>query len=142
VESSIGRVRFVAVYLITGFVGSATSYAFGSPVVAAAGASGAIFGLLGAWLAFNLRRRSLSLARSNVQGAMMLIGINLVFGFVVPGIDWLAHVGGLVAGIVAGYAAEGVGRRSSRTASQVIGLALIALAGVALTVWRTSVLTG
>jgi membrane associated rhomboid family serine protease len=142
VESSLGRARFVAVYLITGFVGSATSYAFGNPVIAAAGASGAIFGLLGAWLAFNLRRRSLSLARSNVQGALLLIGINLVFGFVVPGIDWLAHVGGLVAGIAAGYAAEGIGRRSSSGLSQVVGLAAVALVGVVLTVWRTSALLG
>ena len=142
VESSLGRVRFVAVYLVTGFVGNATSYAFGDININSAGASGAIFGLLGAWLAFNLRRRSLALARSNAQSALMLIGINLIFGFVVPRIDWLAHVGGLAAGIAGGYASEGVGRRSARTASQVGGLALIAVVGVALVVWRTSILTG
>ena len=142
VESALGTARFLAVYLITGFVGSAVSYAFGSPFIAAAGASGAIFGLLGAWLAFNLRRRSLSLARSNVQGALMLIAINLVFGFVVPGIDWLAHVGGLAAGIVAGFAAEGFGPRSSRAVTGAMGMTLLLLTGVALTAWRTAALGG
>ena len=142
VESAIGTARFVAVYLVTGFLGSAVSFAFGNPFIAAAGASGAIFGLLGAWLAYNLRRRSLSLARSNVQGALMLIGINLVFGFVVPGIDWLAHVGGLGAGIVAGFAAEGIGPRSSRVATGIAGFAVLLFAGVALTSWRAAALGG
>lgn len=138
IEAALGPARMVALYLVTGFAASVASFAFGSPVSAAAGASGAIFGMLGAWLVYNLRRRSLSLARSNVQTAMLLIGINLVFGFTVPGIDNLAHIGGLVAGVAAGFAAEGFGRRATRAASQVGGLTLIAVVALALAIWRVA----
>ena len=141
IEEAFGPVRMVALYFVTGFAASVASFTFGSPLVAAAGASGAIFGMLGAWLAFNLRRRSLSLARSNVQSALFLIGINLVFGFTVPGIDNLAHIGGLVSGIAAGFVAEGIGRRGVRRASQLGGLALIAAIALVLAVWRTSQLS-
>jgi membrane associated rhomboid family serine protease len=141
VESVIGGARMLAVYLVSGFVASAVSFAFGSVGSIAVGASGAIFGLLGVWLAYNLRRRQLSLARANVQGALLLIGLNLVIGFSIPGIDNLAHVGGLVAGILGGFAVDGFGRRRVRTASRIIGLAMLFLAGVALTAWRVGDLT-
>jgi rhomboid protease GluP len=132
----------LAIYLATGFVASAVSFAFGSPATIAVGASGAIFGLLGTWLAFNLRRRQLSLARSNVQGALLLIALNLAIGFSIPGIDNLAHVGGLVAGVLGGFSVDGFGRRGVRTASRVVGLAGLFLAGVILTAWRVSDLRG
>jgi rhomboid protease GluP len=136
IEQTFGTARFLAIYFVTGFCASAVSFAFGDPQVPAAGASGAIFGLLGAWLAYNLRRRSLSLARANVQSALVLIAINLVFGFAVPGIDVLAHLGGLGAGFLAGFAAEGAGRRAVRRATQALGLAALLLVGVALAAWR------
>ena len=141
-ESALGSARMLALYLVTGFAASVASFTFGSPRVAAAGASGAIFGLLGAWLVYNLRRRSLSLARSNIQSALMLIGINLVFGFTVQGIDNVAHIGGLIAGFAAGYAVEGVGRGAVRVASRAGGLALIVIASVSLAAWRASELVG
>jgi membrane associated rhomboid family serine protease len=142
VEGVFGSARFTAIYLITGFCASAASFALGSPFRVAAGASGAIFGLLGAWLAYNWRRRELSLAQANVRGAMVLIGINLVLGFSVPGIDNTAHVGGLISGVLAGLAAEGVGARRLRMASKLAGLTLLMLAGAALTSWRVTALTG
>jgi membrane associated rhomboid family serine protease len=138
VESVMGGSRMLAVYLVSGFVASTVSFAFGSPFTIGVGASGAIFGLLGTWLAFNLRRRQLSLARSNIQGALLLIGINLAIGFTMPGIDNLAHLGGLGAGVLGGFAADGFGRRSVRTASRVLGLAGLFLAGVILTAWRVA----
>lgn len=141
-ESAIGSGRMLALYLITGFAASVASFAFGSPQIAAAGASGAIFGLLGAWLVYNLRRRSLSLARSNIQSALLLIGINLVFGFTVPGIDNVAHIGGLIAGLAAGFVVEGVGRGAARAASRVGGLTLIVIASISLAAWRASQLGG
>jgi membrane associated rhomboid family serine protease len=141
VEQVLGTARFLVVYLLTGFAAGAASFAFGPPDRAAVGASGAVFGLLGTWLVYNLRRRSLSLGRANVQWALMLIGINLVFGLVVPRIDWLAHLGGLVAGLAAGFLAEGVGRRTVRTASQVAGLALLLVGAVALAAWRAAAFT-
>jgi membrane associated rhomboid family serine protease len=138
VEDALGTVRFLAIYLVAGFAASAVSFAFGSPGVAAVGASGAVFGLLGTWLAYNLRRRSLSLARANIQWALMLVGLNLAFGLAVPGIDNLAHVGGLVAGALAGFAAEGVGRRRVRALTGATGFAAIVVAAAALTAWRAA----
>jgi rhomboid protease GluP len=136
VETAFGSMRMLAIYMVTGFAASVTSFAFGASGVAAAGASGAIFGLLGAWLVYNLRRRSLSLARANVQSALFLIAINLVFGFTVPGIDNLAHIGGLISGVVAGFVAEGFGTGSTRTLSRVVGLGAIVVVSTALAVWR------
>jgi rhomboid protease GluP len=142
IEGVFGSARFVAIYLVTGFFASAASFAFGGVNRVAAGASGAIFGLLGAWLAYNWRRRELFMAQANVRGALLLIAINLVLGFSVQGIDNTAHVGGLVAGVLAGLAAEGAGTRGIRTATRLAGLTLLLLAGVALTGWRVAALTG
>jgi membrane associated rhomboid family serine protease len=141
IEQVLGTVRFLAIYLVAGFVASVASFTFGSPVALAAGASGAIFGLLGSWLAFNLRRRSLSLARANIQGALVLIALNVVFGLSVPGIDNLAHLGGLVAGVAAGFLVEGVGRRAARTLTAVGGLTLMVLGAAALAAWRAGSLS-
>lgn len=141
IEGAFGTLRFLAIYFVTGLAASAASFAFGNPLIPAVGASGAIFGLLGAWLAFNLRRRSLSLARSNIQGALMLIVLNLFLGFAIPNIDNLAHVGGLVAGVVVGYAAEGVGRGATRAASQLVGVLAVVGSTAALVLWRVGELS-
>ena len=67
----------------------------------------------------------------------MLIGINLALGFLLPGIDNIAHLGGLAAGVVAGVAAEGVGRLGTpRPATQVAGFTGLLVAAAALTAWR------
>ncbi|MGH2725217.1 MAG: rhomboid family intramembrane serine protease [Actinomycetota bacterium] len=142
IENVLGSARFLAIYLVGGLCASATSFAFSGPGTVAAGASGAIFALLGAWLAYNLRRRSLSLARSNIQGALVLIAINLVFGFSVPGIDNLAHLGGLAAGVGAGLAAEGIGRRDLRAVTRIAGFVLLLAVAAALTAWRVTDLQG
>jgi membrane associated rhomboid family serine protease len=137
VEDALGRARMLAVYVVTGLCASAASFAVRPPGAIGVGASGAVFGLLGAWLAFNLRRRSLGLAQANIQGALVLIGINLALGFTLRGVDNVAHIGGLVAGLVAGFAAEGLGRRGVRRATQLLGfVGLLALAAAAV-VWRT-----
>ena len=129
-ERVVGSLRFAALYLVTGFVGSAVSFTFGGPLRIAAGASGAIFGLLGAWLAYNWRRRRLSAAaQGNLQVVLILLGANLVLGVVMPGIDNAAHLGGLAAGIVAGLVAEGWGRGRVRAASIAVGLTALAAAG-------------
>ena len=138
VEQSLGTARMLALYLVAGFCATVVSFTFGPVGVAGVGASGAVFGLLGAWLAYNLRRRSLRLARANVQWALTLIGINLVFGLSVPGIDNLAHIGGLVAGVAAGFGIEGVGRRRGRTVWSAMALAALAAGAAALAAWRAA----
>lgn len=142
VEGTFGTVRFLGVYFSSGVFASAVSFALGSPNRIAAGASGAIFGLLGAWLAYNVRRRSLASAQANIQGALLLVGVNLLLGFSVRGIDNLAHLGGLVGGVVAGLAAEGFGSRRVRVLTQVGGMVLLVLAAAALVTWRVADLRG
>jgi membrane associated rhomboid family serine protease len=94
VEPALGRWRYLGLYMVSGFGGSVACYLFVQPYVASLGASGAIFGLLGAY--FMLARR----ARADTSGIMVVIGINLVYSFAVPGISWQAHIGGLVTGAI------------------------------------------
>jgi membrane associated rhomboid family serine protease len=138
IENTFGSLRYLALYLVAGFVAGSVSFAFGPPNQIAAGASGAIFGLLGAWFAYNYRRREMRFNRANLQGALMLIVLNLVISFSIPGIDWRDHLGGLVAGAVAAWTIEGVGPPAVRRLLRVGGFVLLILAGVALTAWRVA----
>ena len=91
VEQIFGRGRFVIIFvgsLLTASIGSA----YFGPAAVAVGASGAIFGLFGALLAVGRR------AGVNYQNIMGTVVVNLLITFVVPGIDWRAHVGGLIGG--------------------------------------------
>lgn len=97
-ERALGRVRYVLLFLISGLGGSTASYFFNAVDVPSVGASGAIFGLFAAVFMFG-RERGL-----NTQNIVAIVGLNLLIGFVVPGIDWHAHVGGLVTGGIAGWA--------------------------------------
>jgi len=137
VERELGRLRFALIYFATGILASATSYAFG-PNAVGVGASGAIFGVFGAFVAYNYRRRHLALAAARLRAALWLIVINAFLAFSIPGIDWRAHVGGLLAGGVAGFAAEGVGTPSQRRLILVAGFAAILVVAFAFVTWRTS----
>ena len=109
-ESFLGRVRFLFVYLISAICGSLMSIAFGSNV--SAGASGAIFGLLGSLLYFGYNYR---VFLGNVMKSQIipLIILNLGLGFMFKGVDNAAHVGGLVGGILA-TTAVGLRHKSSK----------------------------
>lgn len=91
-EPLIGRGRFLAMYLLSVLGGTAAVTWLSDPTAVTLGASGAIFGLMGAY--FVIARRL------GAQGNQLLglIGINLAFGFFMPGISWQAHVGGLAVG--------------------------------------------
>jgi membrane associated rhomboid family serine protease len=91
-ERQLGWLRYLAVYLASAIGGAVSYYFLAAPNQPALGASGAIFGLFGAW--FVVARR-LGL---DARGVVFLIVVNLVLGFVVPYIAWQAHVGGLVTG--------------------------------------------
>lgn len=98
-ERMFGHFWFLFLYLISGLGGSSASY-FCSPYLSA-GASGAIFGLLGAIIVYGWKNTHLW--RSGlITSLLMVLGINLVFGLLVPGIDNFAHVGGLVTGGIVG----------------------------------------
>src|ERR1022692_785110 len=91
-ERMLGRPRFIAVYLVSALAGSVLFYFLAAPNQPAIGASGAIFGLFGAW--FGVSKR----LRLGARVGVGLIVINLVISFAVAGIAWQDHVGGLVAG--------------------------------------------
>ncbi len=143
VEQELGRVRFLLIYFATGIAASAASYAFGSTTVPevfipSVGASGAIFGIFGAFVTYNYRRRHLAIAAARLRGAVTLVVINMVLAFSIQGIDWRAHVGGFVAGLFAGFAAEGVGSASNRRLILVVGFAGLLAIAWGLVVWHTS----
>ena len=116
----------------------ASQNAFGPPFIPAVGASGAIFGLFGAFVAYNYRRRHLALAAARLRSAMVLIAINAFIAFSIPGIDWRAHAGGLAAGLLAGYVVEGSGSASTRRTILVLGTIGLLAATVGLVAWRTA----
>jgi membrane associated rhomboid family serine protease len=93
-EQIIGRWRYLLLYLVSGLAGSAGALVV-TPNSPTAGASGAIFGVLGALLV--LERRGNIATGGQVLG---LIVLNLVFTFAIPGISIGGHVGGLIAGLV------------------------------------------
>jgi membrane associated rhomboid family serine protease len=104
VERLYGRGRFLLCYLVFALAGSLASFAF-SEARFAVGASGAIFGLFGLLFAVQRVHRPVLDRQSRAFLGQLggLLAINLVFGFVVPGIDNMAHIGGLVAGVAIGF---------------------------------------
>ncbi len=94
VEAEVGRVRFVAVYMLSALGGSVGSYLLSRPDVLGIGASGAIFGVMGAY--FVLAR----MRRWETRTILALIAINLFIGFTSPNIDWRAHLGGIAVGAI------------------------------------------
>jgi len=95
-EPMLGKWRFLALYLISGLGGS-VAVALIEPLQPVVGASGAIFGLFGAILVIGRK------AGANMTGIIVILGINLVIGFL-PGfnIAWQAHIGGAIAGALVG----------------------------------------
>jgi rhomboid protease GluP len=104
VERLYGSIRFLAIYLLAGLWGSLISFALGPGL--SAGASGAIFGLLGTMVAFLRRNREAfgEWGRQRLLNLLGVAGFNLVLGFTVPGIDNLAHIAGLLSGTLLGWA--------------------------------------
>lgn len=97
-EVAIGRWWYLAVFFVSGLAGSLLYVALAEPRAAAVGASGAIFGLFGAVGVLAWRRRNTPQGRSLWTNVAVLLVINVLFTFAVPGIAWQAHIGGLLAG--------------------------------------------
>lgn len=116
-ERLVGRWRFIALFLLSGLGGS-VAVLLSSPNSAVIGASGAIFGLFGAY--FVIARH----LGGNSRQLIIVIVINLAIGFIVPGIAWQAHVGGLIIGALVAFALVRTRDRNKR------GIQLLSLAGV------------
>ncbi len=133
-ERALGPARFVALYLLAALGGSVLSYLISSPYQLGVGASGAIFGLFGAYYVV-VRRLG-----GETGPIVMLLVLNLVISFSVRGIDWRAHIGGLVTGafLAAVFAFVPAGPR--RTAwHAAAGVGVLIVLGVAV-VTRTAAL--
>jgi membrane associated rhomboid family serine protease len=119
-ERLLGRWRFAALYLLAGIGGAVAVYWF-SPHSLTVGASGSVFGLMGA-LFFFFRRLNL-----DVRGLVGLLVLNLVITVSVRQISFWGHIGGLVVGAVLGAILAYAPRNSLRLPVQVGGIVLVAL---------------
>ncbi|NWF26836.1 rhomboid family intramembrane serine protease [Streptomyces sp. PKU-EA00015] len=134
-EQALGRSRYLALYLISGLAGSALTYLLADPGQGSLGASGAIFGLLGATMV--LMRR----LRYDMRPVIALLAINLVITFFWPGIAWQAHVGGLIAGAAIAYGLVHAPQGKRRTLVQLGVCALVLLVSLVVVVARTLALS-
>ena len=92
IESVLGKARYFAIFFFSLLTGSLTSAFFLPFNGYSIGVSGAVFGLFGAILVMG-RRYGVEM-----RAVLVTVGINLAIGFTIPGIDWRAHVGGLIGG--------------------------------------------
>jgi membrane associated rhomboid family serine protease len=125
-ERQLGRLRFLAVYAVSALGGSVLFYLIGPVGTPAYGASGAVFGLFGAF--FVLARR----LRADPRQIVFLIVLNLAIGFIVPNIGWQAHVGGLIAGaaLTAAYAYAPQRHRGLVQLAATVGIVALIIVGV------------
>jgi membrane associated rhomboid family serine protease len=125
-EPSLGNVRFAALYLAALFAGS-----FGvlllDPLAPTVGASGAVYGLMGAALMME-RARGIDLMQSSIG---MLLLINLAFTFLIPGISIGGHLGGLAGGAAAGFLMDHASRQRRGIALPVAACVLVGVISVA-----------
>jgi membrane associated rhomboid family serine protease len=96
-ERSLGHMRFAALYVLSALGGSVASYWFSELNTVSVGASGAIFGLITATIVIGREMRT------DVSQLIVLLGLNVVIGFLQPGIDWRAHFGGAVTGAAVAF---------------------------------------
>ena len=140
-EQLLGSTGFLVLYVVAGLLGSVASVAW-NPFVISAGASGAIFGLIGGLLAFLVRHRDaqqhafLAALRTNT---LAFLGFNLIYGFIQPGIDMAAHLGGLAGGFVCGLALTSSFTLTNRARRHVRG-AVVGLVGLGLVGGMTTLL--
>jgi membrane associated rhomboid family serine protease len=135
-ESALGRVRFLALYLLSALGGSVAAYLLAPANTLGVGASGAIFGLFGAYYVV-VRRLG-----GNTGSIVGLLAVNLVITFAVPFIDWRAHLGGLVTGALISAALAYAPRDARRTPVQAVACIAVAALLVVLVIIRTAALTG
>lgn len=135
-EAVLGRTRFLVLYALSALGGSTLSFLVSSPSTLGVGASGAVFGLFGAYYVV-VRRLG-----GETGPVLALIGINLAITFALPIIDWRAHLGGLATGAVVAtafaYAPRGARGRLVQ-AGVCAGVAVLIAVAVLL---RTSALQG
>jgi membrane associated rhomboid family serine protease len=136
VEMALGRARFALIYFVSGLAGSAGALIL-DPQAFTVGASGALYGLLGAALVFE-RQRHYVLGGS----ALGIIVLNLALSFTVSGISIGGHIGGLVGGALCGLALSRLGTTHAIYGRPgvlgIAGVVAVGVASVALAVWSVA----
>ena len=124
VERYYGKRRFAAIYFVSGLLGSLFSCVFSSEFSFSLGASGAIFGLFGsiAYFTYYYRATLQGMLRSQIVPVIL---VNLAIGFMIPGIDVSAHIGGLIGGILTSMFI-GIGDKGRRS-DEINGLIVLIL---------------
>jgi membrane associated rhomboid family serine protease len=140
IERVFGSVRFVVMYLVTGFLASVASYVLGPPGVPSLGASGAIFGVFGVLLVYVFNRRSNPAATQLLRSLLFLLGLNVLLGVIVPAIDIYAHAGGFVAGLLMGLGFDQGPKRLTSAAVPVLTTVVLVAVGIAAVILRTQAL--
>jgi membrane associated rhomboid family serine protease len=93
-EAAFGKNKLLIIFFFSLFTGSLTSTYFATASSYSVGASGAVFGLFGALVIVGKR------IGTDVRSIYVIIGINFAIGFVLGGVDWKAHLGGLIGGLI------------------------------------------
>ncbi len=133
-ERVLGRTRYLALYLVSALAASVCVYWLAEPTSATLGASGAIFGLLGAYLVVALK------VGGDVQTIVIWLAINAVITFTVPNVSWQGHLGGFVGGAIISAILVYAPRGDRRALIQYAGIAALVVVLAAATVARTLVL--
>jgi membrane associated rhomboid family serine protease len=133
-ERILGHWRYLILYVLAAIGGSVASYVISDMNTVSVGASGAIFGLMGALVVAGRR------LKYDVTQVLVLLGINVAIGFFSPGVDWRAHLGGLVTGAIVA-AIFVFPSPKHRTAVQATGIAILIVVLGAVTMWRTGQIT-
>jgi membrane associated rhomboid family serine protease len=122
VEVMVGKARFLTLYLLAGIGGNVLSYLIAPAAGVSAGASGAIFGVMGAYVVLAW------LQRKPLAPVVVLIAINLVIGFT-GNIEWQAHIGGLIvgSGLALAFHYASMARRTGRDIAITVGASALTL---------------
>ena len=129
-ERALGRARFLAVYLVSALAGSVVVLWLADASTMTLGASGAVFGLIGALLVLAYK------VHGDVRSVLIWLGINVVYTFIGPGsISWQGHLGGLLGGVAAAVIVV-YAPRQGRTRLQWLGLTGLAVLLLVLAVVR------
>lgn len=126
VEYFYGKVKYIIIYLFSLIMGSLFTVALSSVNTVSAGASGAIFGLLGSILYFGIKYRGY-IGNSLVNQIVPVVVLNLIIGFTTPGIGNAAHIGGLIGGYLISMAVGiGIDKKEQRS-SKINGIIISAI---------------
>jgi membrane associated rhomboid family serine protease len=136
VEQVLGRGRYLLLYIVSGLAGSAGALIF-SPESATVGASGALFGILGAAVVLE-RQRTYVFG----GGALGIIALNLVFTFAIPGISIGGHLGGLIGGATGMLAMSRFGRTHAvygrPGVAGIVGVLAVGIVSIIVAYWRVA----